>query len=141
MPTFWSMRCCSKLRLKTILAAPASLLVLLLSMQPLRAVITVSSPIFHSSLKAASEAAGSDQSLVLIVFGADWCAPCKQLKTKTLDSQEFKEQGGALHVAEVDVDSESNMARDYNVEAVPTLVLLTPDNKIVARQIGRATGR
>src|SRR5689334_2195086 len=127
------MRCCSKSRLGAIFPAQAALLFLLLLMQPVSAVITVSSPIFHSSLKAANEAAASDQSLVMIVFGADWCAPCKQLKAKTLASREFMEQGGAVHIAEVDVDSEGSMARDYNVEAVPTLLLLTPDNKIVAR--------
>src|SRR4051812_1762104 len=37
-------------------------------------------PTFHSSLKLASEAAATDRSLVLLVFSADWCAPCKALK-------------------------------------------------------------
>src|SRR5438094_6878687 len=124
MPTFWSMRCCSKSRWEAISAAPAALLLLLLPKQPASAAIPVPGPVFHSSLKTASEAAASDQSLVMIVFGADWCVPCKQLKAKTLASQEFMEQGGALHVAEVDIDSEANMAHDYNVEVVPTLVLL-----------------
>jgi HEAT repeat protein len=133
MPTFWSMRCCNRSRLEATLAA---LLVLLLLAQVVSAVIVVSSPIFHSSLGVATEAAASDQSLVMIVFGADWCVPCRQLKAKTLDSPEFMEQGGALHVVEVDVDSEETMARDYNVEAVPTLVLLTSENKIVARREG-----
>jgi len=96
----------------------------------------VSRPVFHSSLKAASEAAAADQSLVLVVFGADWCGPCKALKAKTLDSPEFKEQAGALHLAEVDVDAEAGMARDYAVTAVPTLVLLTVDNKLVGRRSG-----
>jgi HEAT repeat protein len=95
-----------------------------------------SGPVVHPTLKAASAAAAADQGLVLIVFGADWCAPCKQLKTKTLSSPEFMEQGGALHLVEIDVDSDSNMARDYGVEAVPTLVLATADNKIVTRREG-----
>lgn len=93
-------------------------------------------PVFHGSLRAASEAAAADQSLVLLVFGADWCAPCKELKSKTLASPEFGQQGGALHVAEVDLDSEPGLARSYGVNAVPTLVLLAPDNKIVARTTG-----
>lgn len=113
-----------------------ALLVPLLVAQAARADIIVASPVFHSSVKAASEAAAADQSLVLVVFGADWCAPCKQLKAKTLDSREFKEQAGALHIAEVDVDVEAGMARDYGVTAVPTLVLLTADNKVVGRRTG-----
>src|SRR5208283_5945158 len=66
-----------------------------------------SNPIFHPSLKAASEAAAADQNLVLLIFSAEWCAPCKQLKKDTLDSPEFLQQGGGLHVADVDVDSDA----------------------------------
>src|SRR5437764_525496 len=136
MPTFWYMLFCSKFRAKAITRASITLLGLLFLMERSVAVIIVSSPTVHASLKAASEAAAADQSLVLLIFSADWCVPCKQLKSKTLASKEFSEQGGALHLAEIDVDSESNIAADYNVQAVPTLVLLTPENKIVARREG-----
>jgi HEAT repeat protein/thioredoxin-like negative regulator of GroEL len=94
------------------------------------------SPVIHSSLKAASDAAAADQSLVLIIFGADWAEPCKELKSKTLNSREFKEQAGALHIAEVDVDTDSTLARDYGVTTIPALVFLTPDNKVVSRHAG-----
>jgi HEAT repeat protein/thioredoxin-like negative regulator of GroEL len=100
------------------------------------AVIVVSAPVFHTSVKAASEAAAGDQSLVVIVFGADWCAPCKALKSKTLASKEFLEQGGALHLVEVDIDAEPGLARDYSVQAVPTLVVQTADSRIVTRKEG-----
>jgi HEAT repeat protein len=110
----------------------------LLLLLPLRtwADIAVAAPVFHAGLESARQAAALDQSLVLIVFGADWCAPCRQLKAKTLSAREFMEQGGALHVAEIDVDSEGSTAREYSVEAVPTLILQTADNKIVARREG-----
>jgi HEAT repeat protein/thioredoxin-like negative regulator of GroEL len=114
----------------------AALLVLLLFTQTVTAVIIVSGPVVHTSLKAASEAAAQDQSLVLLVFSAEWCGPCKELKKKTLSSKEFNEQGGALHIADVDVDAEQEMAREYAVTAVPTLVLLTADNKVVGRRTG-----
>jgi HEAT repeat protein/thiol-disulfide isomerase/thioredoxin len=110
--------------------------ILLFGREGSRAALLASAPIFHSSVKVASEAAALDQSLVMIVFGADWCVPCKQLKAKTLASPEFAEQAGALHIVEVDVDTEKALARDYEVQAVPTLVFLTPDSKIVARRTG-----
>ncbi len=93
-------------------------------------------PVFHSSFKAASDAAAADQSLVLLIFGAEWCGPCKLLKGKTLSSPEFMRQENPLHVAEVDIDADHKMADDFAIEAVPTLILLTPDGKLIARQTG-----
>lgn len=93
-------------------------------------------PLFHPTFKAASDAAAADQSLVLLVFGAEWCVPCRELKSKTLSSPEFLEQGGALHITEVDIDADQKTTHAFAIEAVPTLILLTADGKIVARQTG-----
>jgi HEAT repeat protein/thioredoxin-like negative regulator of GroEL len=114
----------------------ATLLLLLLVTSALGADKTVPPPVFHSSVKTASEAAAADQSLVLVIFGADWCGPCKELRAKTLDSREFNDQAGPLHIAEVDVDAEAGLARDYGVTAIPALVLMTADNKVVGRRTG-----
>ena len=93
-------------------------------------------PVFHPSFQAASAAAAADQSLVLLVFSAEWCGPCKLLKSKTLSAPEFLRQENPLHIADVDIDAKPKMAGDFAVEAVPTLVLLTPDGKIISRQTG-----
>lgn len=93
-------------------------------------------PVFHSSLQSASDAAAADQSLVLLIFGAEWCGPCKLLEKKTLAAPEFLRQESPLHVAHVDIDENKKMAGDFGIEAVPTLILLTADGKIVERQTG-----
>jgi HEAT repeat protein/thioredoxin-related protein len=104
----------------------------------LEAETAATKPTFHASLKAASEAASADHSLVLLIFGAEWCAPCKLLKKNTLAAPEFLEGAGALRIVEVDVDADEKTARSFKVIAVPTLVLLTSDGKIVSRRSGYA---
>jgi len=93
-------------------------------------------PVFHPSFKSASDAATADQSLVLLVFSAQWCGPCKLLKSKTLASDGFLHQENPLHVADVDIDADQKMAHTFSIEAVPTLILLTGDGKIISRQTG-----
>jgi HEAT repeat protein/thiol-disulfide isomerase/thioredoxin len=94
------------------------------------------SPVTHTSLKAASEAAAADQSLVLLVFSATWCGPCKMLKSQTLDSPDFLQRAGALQIVDLDVDADPQNARVFDVSSIPALFLLTADGKIVSHKIG-----
>lgn len=96
----------------------------------------VSRPVTEPTLKAASAAAAAEHSLVLLVFSATWCGPCKMLKSQTLDSPEFLDRAGALHIVDVDVDADQEAARAFNVSSIPALFLLTGDGKIVSHQVG-----
>ena len=89
---------------------------------------TNAQPTFHPSLAAASEVAAVDQALALLDFSAEWCGPCQAMKKNTLPAKEFMEGAGAVRIAVVDIDANPKMAQSFNVSAVPTLVLLTPDN-------------
>jgi thioredoxin-like negative regulator of GroEL len=109
---------------------------LLAALWPAVAAETNFEPVFHATFRAASEAASADQSLVLLIFGAEWCEPCQRLKTDILASAEFRQQGEPLHVVEIDVDANQKMARDFTVGTIPTLVLLTADGKITSRHTG-----
>jgi HEAT repeat protein/thiol-disulfide isomerase/thioredoxin len=96
----------------------------------------VVAPVFHPTFQAAEEAAAADQSLVLLIFSAQWCGPCKMLKANTLASPAFMDQTAPLQVADVDTDENQKLARDFDIEVLPTLVLVTPDGKVVSRRTG-----
>lgn len=65
---------------------------------------------------------------VLVDFHADWCAPCKALTPK-LDAI-IGEKNGLLELAKVDVDVNPDLALQYEVTGVPT-VLGVKNGKIV----------
>lgn len=58
---------------------------------------------------------------ILVDFFATWCGPCKML-SPILEEIE-KEFSDSLEVVKIDIDKCSDLAREYNVMSVPTLVL------------------
>jgi len=85
--------------------------------------------VIESSFEA--EVLRSDQP-VLVDFGADWCPPCRMLDPVVEDlAREYEER---LKVAKVDVDANPQLARDYSVMSIPTLIVFhkgTPVSRFV----------
>lgn len=93
-------------------------------------------PVVHPSLASASAAAAQDQSLVILIFRANWSGPCKDFQSQTLDSPEFHAQGGLLHLANLDVEADPKTARDFGIDELPGLVAMTGDGKLISRRSG-----
>lgn len=58
---------------------------------------------------------------VLVDFTAVWCQPCKALDP--IVRQLAQEWDGKLKVVKLDVDENPNLAMDYTVMSLPTLML------------------
>lgn len=69
----------------------------------------------------------------LIDFYADWCGPCR-MQDPILDELE-REYGGRVDFRKVDVDESPDVAMDYRVRSVPTLVV-ERDGEVVKRYVG-----
>ena len=61
---------------------------------------------------------------MLIDFFATWCGPCKQL-APVLDEIE-KNHEGEIIFRRIDVDQDPELAQEFRVEAIPTLMFVTP---------------
>ena len=63
----------------------------------------------------------TENDLVLLDFWAVWCGPCKML-SPVLDSIAAERED--LVIGKVDVDSEMELALQFGVSSIPTLVVV-----------------
>ena len=70
---------------------------------------------------------------VMVDFTAPWCGPCKMLEP--VIKQLSEEWEGKVKVVKLDVDDNSNLAMQYGVMGVPTLILFV-NGKPVQRLSG-----
>ena len=70
---------------------------------------------------------------VLLDFWADWCMPCKMVAPVLEELS--SEYDGKLKIGKVDVDQNQELASQYNVVSIPTLLLMK-DGEVVKQQVG-----
>jgi thioredoxin 1 len=68
----------------------------------------------------------------VIDFWATWCGPCK-LMNPIID--EVEKENPDLIITRIDIDSDKDMVEQYNIQSVPTYVILK-DGKEIDRIIG-----
>lgn len=103
--------------------------------------------------QAALAQAKSENKKILVDFtGSDWCGWCVKLDKDTFSQPKFKEFA-AQNLVLLEVDFPNNKPQtdavkkqnaelkdQFNVEGFPTLVLLDPSGKEVARNVGYLAG-
>ena len=70
----------------------------------------------------------------LVDFGANSCLPCRQMRPilKELD----KEYSGKTRALVIDIYKNQDLAREYKIQLIPTLVFFDPKGKEVFRHVG-----
>ena len=70
---------------------------------------------------------------VLVDFWASWCGPCKMLGP--VIAEIAAEYEGKVKVGKVNVDDEEDLAMEYNIQSIPT-VLLFKGGEVVSQSLG-----
>lgn len=76
----------------------------------------------------------------LIIFHANWCLPCKMINKWMHEDREIKNIISHYEVEHYDFDIDKSMREKYNVNKIPTLIVIV-DGKEVARRVGISTGK
>lgn len=139
-----------KPRIRTCMNSPRSLLLVVV-------VAILSSSAFAGGwgddYKAALATAAKEHKDVLLDFtGSDWCGWCIKLKRDTFDKPEFKDFADKnLVLVEIDFPQTKSQSAEvkkqndalqqqYQVQGFPTLVLLSPEGKVIKQQSGYIPG-
>ena len=70
---------------------------------------------------------------VVADFWAEWCGPCKMIAPILRElAKEYKDK---LKVAKIDVDQEPDLASQFNIVSIPTLLFFNK-GQVVKQQIG-----
>jgi len=69
---------------------------------------------------------------VLVDFWAAWCGPCKVMKPTV---QKFADDNPDIKVIFCNVDEESDLAKEYSIRSIPTLMYFE-DGEIKGKKIG-----
>lgn len=75
--------------------------------------------------------ADDSRGLTVLDFHATWCGPCKTQRPRI---ESLKKAGYPIKT--VDIDADKATAKRYQVEAVPTLVLIDRDGNTLSRRVG-----
>jgi thioredoxin 1 len=78
----------------------------------------------------------SSKTPVLVDFSAEWCGPCKMMKPVL--EQLKQKMSDRIRIIKIDVDKNRELAIEYKIKSVPTLVLFQ-NGKILWSGVGVMT--
>jgi len=91
---------------------------------------------WYENLNDAFAAAKAQHKMVMVEFTAVWCTWCKTLQREVFSTPEFKALSKYFVWCSIDVDVQQDVAKQYNVTAMPDIRFLTATGQQVHSVLG-----
>lgn len=85
--------------------------------------------------EAIAEAKASNR-MVLVDFYATWCGPCHKMEADVFPTDRFKAITSQFVLCRIDVDAQPDIAKRFNIEAMPTTAILDSEGSEKGRWVG-----
>lgn len=97
--------------------------------------VSVTSEDETASNASKDEIVDSSRSKIIVIdFFATWCGPCKAMAPAMEQMQE--KYGDKIIIRKIDVDEEQSLAQQYQIESIPTLVVISPSGEVLDKVVG-----
>ncbi len=71
----------------------------------------------------------------LLKVYATWCGPCKSL-SKMIETPEVQAELKNYNFLEVDSDKNAALCKKYNVDSLPTMIIVNSNRDVLDRKVG-----
>lgn len=94
---------------------------------------------WNTDLKTSIDRAKAAGKPVVVDFFATWCGPCKLMDKTTWSDPAVKQRFLNVELVRIDVDQQPDVARQYGVTGMPTVMCLNGNGEVQHREMGYLT--
>jgi len=87
---------------------------------------------YEDTLRQANE----QDKLLFIDFETTWCGPCRTMDQYVYTADMTVEAFKNILAVKIDGDENRELVKKYDVKAYPTMIILSPSGKIIAKNVG-----
>ncbi len=95
---------------------------------------------WHGNLQAAAQQAAAQRKPLLVMVKASWCGPCHKMLKQTFPDPNLAARINSQFIPVLlDADEQAATVQALGVSAMPTVIIMTPDQKVAGRFTGFQT--
>ncbi|MFC2167825.1 thioredoxin family protein [Acidobacteriota bacterium] len=91
---------------------------------------------FSHDYEETLEQANEQEKMIFIDFETTWCGPCRTMDQYVYTADVTVDAFENILAVKIDGDENRELVKKYDVKAYPTMIILSPKGKILAKKVG-----